>query len=254
MKLVTEGITRVFFRNRRNTNFFEAVAPTDFELAEGSLTAVVGKSGSGKTTFINMLSGLLRPTEGRVLLDGKDLYAMKDADRCILRNRCYGIVPQGQTGLQSLTVLENVLLPVQLYNPRENKTEAALSLLSELGIADLQDVFPNELSGGELRRMAIARALITDPAIIIADEPTGDLDETATQTVMNLFRLRASHGSSVLIVTHDNDAALRADHIYQMSLGSIVRASPRTPPGTLSLDPARGSSPLTRNACMKAVF
>lgn len=221
MKLKSKGITRSFFRKGRNTNFFYALQKTDFELQEGAVTEIVGRSGSGKTTFANILSGLLVPTEGSLYLDGVELYALKDERRSILRNRHIGMVPQGQTGLQSLNVLENVLAPAMMYGDMKGREALARQYLEEMEISDLCDVYSNELSGGELRRMSIARALINSPEIIIADEPTGDLDDDTTALVLRLFRRLAEKGCSVLIVTHEQEAIHYADNIYRMEKGVL---------------------------------
>lgn len=221
MKLKSKGITRSFFRKGRNTNFFYALQKTDFELQEGAVTEIVGRSGSGKTTFANILSGLLVPTEGSLYLDGVDLYALSDERRSILRNRHIGMAPQGQTGLQSLTVLENVLAPAMMYGDMKGREAIARQYLEEMEISDLCDVYSNELSGGELRRMSIARALINSPEIIIADEPTGDLDDDTTALVLRLFRKLADKGCSVLIVTHEQEAVHYADNIYRMENGVL---------------------------------
>ena len=219
MKLKAEKAGRMYFRGGRDTNYFYAVEAQDFELEEGCITIITGRSGSGKTTFINMLCGLLTPSCGRVLLDGRDIYALSDRERSLLRNRSFGIIPQGQTGLQCLTVSENVLLPVSMYGNADAKKEQARELLEKLGIGDLWDVYSNELSGGELRRMSVARALINDPGIIIADEPTGDLDDDTTKLVMELLKSRAKNGASVLIVTHDKDVIPYGDIVYKMQNG-----------------------------------
>lgn len=223
MKLTAEKIGRMYFRSSRHTNFFYAIESLDFELKEGCITAVTGRSGSGKTTFINMLCGLLTPSCGRVLLDGTDLYALSDKERSILRNRHFGIIPQGQTGLQSLTVLENIMLPAAIYGKAEAKKEIAETLMERLGISDLRDVYSNELSGGELRRMSVARALINEPEIMIADEPTGDLDADTTVLVMELLKSRAEEGASVLIVTHDKDVLPYSDIVYTMEKGTLKK-------------------------------
>ena len=222
MILEASGICRVFLRNRSDTNIFYAVNKTDFSLQEGKLTAIVGRSGSGKTTFINMLAGLLTPTEGTVQLGGRDLYAMTDRERSLLRNQSMGVIPQGQTGLASLTVLENVLAPAAMYGDAAPKRERAMQLLETVGIADLENVYANELSGGELRRMAIARALINEPQIIIADEPTGDLDDETTDMVLRLLKGCTECGASVLMVTHDSSALPYADILYRMDKGSLT--------------------------------
>lgn len=216
MKLEAKGISRNYFRNGKGTNWFCAVEPTDLILPEGSLTELVGRSGSGKTTLSNMLAGLLVPTGGTVMLDGEDLYALDDKRRSMLRGRHIGVVPQGQTGLQSLTVMENVLAPSMMYRDTAGKEERARELLGKMGILDLADVYSNELSGGELRRMSIARAMINSPEILIADEPTADLDDAATELVLKLLRAYADGGASVLVVTHEKDARRYADLLLTM--------------------------------------
>ena len=142
MELKAEGISRRYFRKAKGRNVFFAVKETDFTLPEGALTEIVGRSGSGKSTFLNMLAGLLTPTSGRVLLDGTDLYALDDAERSRVRGSSIGVIPQGQTGLQSLTVLENVLLPCTMYGEK-GRRERAMELLGSMGIGELAGVYPN---------------------------------------------------------------------------------------------------------------
>lgn len=221
MEIKAEGIARTFFRKGRGTNFFYAVNPTDLTLRGGTLTAVVGKSGSGKTTLANMLCGLLRPTEGRVLFGGEDVYAWDDRRRSEWRSRKIGVVPQVSSGLQSLTVLENVVLPSAMYGGAD-RTGFARELLKTLGVAELSDVYAGELSGGEARRMAVARALINVPELIVADEPTGDLDPDMTRTVFGLLRNAAEKGAAVLLITHEENAAAFADRVFVMEKGSLV--------------------------------
>ena len=221
MKLTAKGISRRFFRNARNSNYFYAVEKTDLDLEEGKITVLIGRSGSGKTTLINMLAGVLTPTEGSVMLDGQDIYKLSDTDRSITRCRHIGYIPQGQTGLQSLTVLENVLAPSVMYPSNSDQTKYAHKLLNAMRIDDLSDIYSNELSGGELRRMSIARALINSPEIIIADEPTADLDNDTTSLVLGLFRQLADNGASVLIVTHESDVLSYADRVCKMDKGIL---------------------------------
>ncbi len=221
MKLTAKGISRRFFRNARNSNYFYAVEKTDLDLEEGKITVLIGRSGSGKTTLINMLAGVLTPTEGSVMLDGQDIYKLSDTDRSITRCRHIGYIPQGQTGLQSLTVLENVLAPSVMYPSNSDQTKYAHELLNAMSIDDLSDIYSNELSGGELRRMSIARALINSPEIIIADEPTADLDNDTTSLVLGLFRQLADNGASVLIVTHESDVLSYADRVCKMDKGIL---------------------------------
>lgn len=221
MELKAIGVSRRYFRQGKGKNFFYAVEKTDITLVSGVLTEITGRSGSGKSTLLNMLAGLLEPTEGRVLLDGADLYAMGDRERSRIRNTSIGVIPQGQTGLHSLTVLENVKLPSLLYAKEPCSDERAEELLDRVGIAELKDVYPNELSGGEMRRLAIARALVMDPGVILADEPTGDLDDENTRSVLALLRACADGGKAVLLVTHESEAAAYADAVYRMNNGVL---------------------------------
>ncbi|MBR1747349.1 MAG: ABC transporter ATP-binding protein [Clostridia bacterium] len=226
MHLQAKGITKDYFRKGRGTNVFTALHPTDLNV-DGGITVVVGKSGSGKSTLLNVLSGVLSPTEGTVLWDGEDIYALSDKTLSCLRNAKVGIVPQGQTGLQSLTVKENVLVPFYLSENKDKQASAlaesrADELLEKVGVSHLSDSYPNELSGGELRRMAIARALLNRPEVLFADEPTGDLDEENTALILRLFREIADQGTAVVMVTHDRDSLSYADKIYSMSSGVLT--------------------------------
>lgn len=233
MELRAEGISRRFLRKSGSSNIFMALEETDFLLPEGQLTEVTGRSGSGKSTLLNILGGLLAPTAGKVYLGAEDMYALSDASRSVLRNRHIGIIPQGQTALYSLTVLENVLLPRRMYpkpngpenavevlSPAEEETRAR-TLLEKVGISHLAEVWPNELSGGEMRRLAIARALMMQPEIILADEPTGDLDDENTGAVLQLLRDCADAGAAVLLVTHETEAREYADKVWTMRQGRL---------------------------------
>ena len=169
-----------------------------------------------------MMAGLLRPTSGQVFLDGTDLYALPDAELAKIRNRKIGIVPQGQTSLRALTVLENVMLPAQIYGPTGSAEERARALLEEVGIDGLAGVWPDELSGGERRRLAIARALVMQPGVLLADEPTADLDDENTRRVLQLLRKCADDGLGVLLVTHEPEAAAYADRVWHMDCGLVL--------------------------------
>ena len=238
MRLRAENISRKFPRKTGEANFFYAVNPTDLTLDPGTLTVIMGRSGSGKTTLLNMLAGLLAPSEGKVLLenpavegggngDTKDLYSLPDGELSILRNRHIGVVPQGHTGLDSLTVLENVKLPYALYHRDDGADARARELLEKMDIVHLAEVYPSELSGGEVRRLAIARALIMEPAVLLADEPTGDLDDENTEIVLKLFREIADRGTAVLLVTHESGAKRYADRVFRMDAGRL-KQNPET--------------------------
>lgn len=223
MILRAENISKKYYRPTKNTSHFEAVKSLDFSLEEGKVTEITGRSGSGKSTLLYMLAGLLKPSSGKVLLGDKDLYALKDEELSRLRNEKIGVIPQGQTGLFALTVLQNVLVPAAIYGETSTLEARAKKLLEEVGIADLADAKMTELSGGEMRRMAIARALIMNPEIIFADEPTDDLDDENTRVVLELLKKTARTGKSVLLVTHEASAAQYADEVYRMDAGEIKK-------------------------------
>jgi len=221
MNLEAIQVSRQYFRKSRESNVFSALQETDLCLRPGTLTEITGRSGSGKSTLLNILAGLLTLTTGKVLWDGQDVYSLEDGERSRLRNSMIGIIPQGQTGLHALTVLENVTLPFLMYGERAPE-DLALTLLDRVGISDLRDTCPKELSGGEMRRLAIARALIRQPGILLADEPTGDLDDENTRAVLTLLREQADRGAAVLLVTHEREAAAYADAVYRMDGGILT--------------------------------
>ena len=220
MVLKAEHVSRRFFRQRKGSNVFYAVKDVTL-LPAGTLTELTGRSGSGKSTLLNLLAGLLEPTEGKVFLDGEDLYALPDASRSRTRNEKLGVIPQGQSALHTLTVLENVLLPGLMYGNACSE-ERGMELLEQVGIAQLRNAYPGELSGGEQRRLAIARALALRPGVLLADEPTGDLDDENTQTVLSLLRRSADEGLAVLLVTHEREAARYVDRHYRMDGGMLL--------------------------------
>lgn len=221
MIIEATGLTKEFARARGGKRLFTAVHPLDIGLEERQLTLVSGHSGSGKSTLANMLAGILTPTAGHVRLDGTDLYSLRDEELSRLRNERIGLIPQGHTALRALTVLDNVLLPSILYTKAEAPADRARELLAAVGLGDLADAAPTELSGGELRRMAIARALLMDPAIVLADEPTAGLDSANATAVLTLLRDAADRGAAVLVVSHEAEAQRFADRSYVMEDGHL---------------------------------
>lgn len=220
------GVRKEFFRKgRESARYFDAVHDASFELAAGDIVACRGRSGSGKTTLLNIMGGLLLPTEGTVELQGQDLYALDDVQRSKLRNEAIGVVPQGQTALGSLTLLQNVVLPFGMYRPHQPVEERAMALLERLGIAGLADSYPAALSGGEMRRMAVARALVCRPRVLLADEPTGDLDDESTADVLEVLKTAAGEGMAVFMVTHDDQAAAAATRTMHMNAGELAVAA-----------------------------
>ena len=207
MILEATGLSKEFARARGGKRVFTAVHPMDFGLDERQLTVISGHSGSGKSTLLTMLAGILTPTAGHVRVEGTDLYSLRDEERSRLRNARIGLVPQGNTALRALSVLDNVLLPSILYATDEAPAGRARELLDAVGLTDLADAKPTELSGGELRRMAIARALLMEPSIVLADEPTAGLD--------------SANATAVLVVSHEADARHFADRGYTMEDGHL---------------------------------
>lgn len=222
MLLRALDLKKDFPRGGKDGAVLTAVQPLNMELIPGKLAEITGRSGSGKSTLLNMLAGLLTPSEGKVFLDDADLYALGEEERARLRNRCIGLIPQGHAALLALTVLENVLLPAVLYRKDPPPEARAKELLEQVGIADLMHARPNELSGGELRRMAVARALLLNPGVVLADEPTGDLDEENTAAVLQLLKQTAQQGAAVLLVTHEAEARAYADTLYRMANGVLT--------------------------------
>lgn len=222
MRLKATNISKKFPRLRDGANFFYALNETNFYIEGGTLAAITGRSGGGKTTLLNILGGLMQPSSGTITVDGEDLYQMDDKKLSLFRNQHIAVIPQGVSAVYTLPVLENVLLPTMMYGKRtaENIIRAE-KLLQQFGIDDLRDAMPSELSGGELRRMAIARAMVTEPEIILADEPTGDLDDENTVIVLELLRKTADQGTAVLVISHDADTLKYADRIYRMDAGSL---------------------------------
>ena len=219
MTLKAENLSRRYMRKTGLANYFYAVRGASLELRPGEVTVLMGRSGSGKTTLLHMLSGLLTPTEGRVTLGDTDLYALGDAALSKLRNERIAVVPQSRSAIDSLSVLENVVLPGTMYG--SGNEDEARRWLEALDILHLADARPAELSGGELRRMAIARALAQRPTALLADEPTGDLDDANTGRVLTVLKEAAAAGIAVLIVSHDSEAEKYADGLYRMDGGVI---------------------------------
>ena len=219
--LKAQSVNKSFNRGGRE---FVAVQDASLEISEGSLTVISGRSGSGKSTLLNMLSGALRPSSGWVVINGKDIYTLKDSERSLLRGDILGLVPQGKSMVMSLSVTENVLLPLLIRGTvSDTDIERAKELLKRLKLTELKDALPAGLSGGEIRRAAIARALITSPKILLADEPTGDLDSESTEIVLEMFKEKAEEGTAVLLVTHDKDVMNIGDVLYTMDNGRITQ-------------------------------
>ena len=216
----TENLSKSF---KRGSNTLFAVKNVNFTLEEGDFVNIIGRSGSGKSTFLNLLSGLLKPTEGKIFAKGKDMSDFSDREISKYRNEVIGFVPQSLGTLPNLNVLENVSLPYYLFKRDDSAYEKAAMLLDEMGILHLKDDFPKNLSGGELKRVLIARSMINSPELLILDEPTSDLDKNTTMEIMDLLKKINSKGTALIIVTHELDILKYGNTLYQMEDGSLIK-------------------------------
>jgi putative ABC transport system ATP-binding protein len=193
-----------------------------FSIGGGETVAVVGASGAGKSTLLALLAGLDTPTTGRVQLNGAELTALDEDGRAAIRAQHVGFVFQSFHLVPSLTALENVMLPLELAG-KPNARAAALAAMDNVGLAPRSGHYPNQLSGGEQQRVAIARAFVTNPAVLFADEPTGNLDKANGEKVMNLlFELNAARGTTLILVTHDLHLAERCQRVIRLDNGKVV--------------------------------
>lgn len=201
----------------------EVLHALDLEATAGECIALVGRSGSGKSTLLNLISGIDLPAAGQVFINGLDLTRMSERDRTLFRRRHIGFVYQFFNLLPTLTVLENLLLPLELNRQKHDRAHA---LLAEIGLVDRAGDFPDRLSGGEQQRVAIARALVHEPCLILADEPTGNLDEETGRRILDLLiRLARFNDGMLLIVTHAREVAASADRILVLADGRLSQAT-----------------------------
>ena len=200
-----------------------AVDHVSFEVEKGEFVAIVGASGSGKSTLMNLIGGIDRPTAGKVMIDGEDLYALSENERAIFRRRNIGMIFQFYNLIPTLTAEENIMLPFLLDKRRPEKAKVK-DLLALLGLEARATHLPSALSGGQQQRVSIGRALINDPAFILADEPTGNLDSQSGREVMALLQMaNRKYHQTVLLITHDERIALSADRILTIGDGKLLR-------------------------------
>jgi putative ABC transport system ATP-binding protein len=216
------SVSHVYKSVTDSTGTLDILRDIDFTLAPRETAAIVGASGSGKSTLLSIIAGLDTPTSGTVLLAGHDLFAIDEDARAALRARQVGFVFQSFQLLGNLTALENVMLPLELAG-RKDSRKAAGEMMARVGLAARLGHYPKVLSGGEQQRVALARAFVVQPAVLLADEPTGSLDFATGETVMQLmFELNREHGTTLVLVTHDNAIAQRCERRITIEAGRIV--------------------------------
>ena len=217
--LQTRGLKKVYGTGEARVRALDGV---DLDVEQGEFVAVVGTSGSGKSTLLHMLGGLDRPTAGTVTVDGRNIFALSDEALTVFRRRKIGFVFQAYNLVPVLSVWENIVLPVQLDGRRPDKAYLA-QVVEALGLSEKLDRLPGQLSGGQQQRVAIARALAAQPAILLADEPTGNLDSKTSQDVLGLMKVTGRRFSQTMVmITHNEEIAQLADRIVRIEDGRIV--------------------------------
>ncbi len=216
----TENLHKIY---HTKTDKVHALKGISINIKKGDMVAVMGPSGSGKSTFLHLLGGLDKPSEGRVYIDNQDINSLDDNQLAKFRNEKIGFVFQFHYLLPELSTLENVLIPARLYRKTKDDYKKAVNLLEDLGLKDRINHLPSELSGGEQQRVAIARAIINAPDVVIADEPTGNLDSDNTKKVMNILKqLNENNNTTIVLATHDKEVAKYCRYILYMKDGKIV--------------------------------
>ena len=207
----------------KGENQVKAVDNISFSVEKGEFVAIIGASGSGKSTLLHLIGGVDRPTSGKVYIDGKDIYTLNDDNLAIFRRRQVGLIYQFYNLIPVLNVSENITFPTKLDGRKVN--EAKLNdLLKTLGLEKRRNNLPNQLSGGQQQRVSIGRAMMNEPALMLADEPTGNLDSKASEEIISLLRLsNKKYNQTVIIITHDEKIALEADRIITIDDGRIIK-------------------------------
>lgn len=218
--LKVENLSKVYGKGE---NQVKAVDNISFSVHKGEFVAIIGASGSGKSTLLHLLGGVDRPTSGKVFIEGKDIYSLSDDNLSIFRRRQVGLIYQFYNLIPVLNVVENITLPCNL-DAKQINTKRLTDLLSTLGLEKRKNNLPNQLSGGQQQRVSIGRAMMNDPAILLADEPTGNLDSKASEEIVSLLKLsNKKYNQTVIIITHDEKIALEADRIITIDDGKIIR-------------------------------
>ena len=213
---------------KREGNSFQAVKNVNLFVEKGDYISIVGRSGSGKSTLLNIMTGFLKPDFGQVVINTEDIFKKDDKEISFFRNRKINYIPQGNTILSNLTVVENVALPFFISKNEGSGFEKAHYILDKLGLEYLSEQYPKALSGGEIKRVLIARAIVNNPEILIADEPTGSLDIKSSKEVMEIFSKINTEGTTVVMVTHEQDTLKYSKKVYTMIDGELFSGNKLT--------------------------
>lgn len=217
--LKVENLTKIYGKGNTKVTALDNVS---FSVEKGEFVAIVGASGSGKSTLLHILGGVDRPTSGKVIVDKEDVYKLNEANLAIFRRRQVGLIYQFYNLIPILNIEENITLPI-LLDGRKVDCEYLNELINILGLEKRLNHLPNELSGGEQQRVSIGRALMNRPAILLADEPTGNLDSKSSKEILELFKLsNKKYNQTIIMITHDNSLALNADRIITIKDGRII--------------------------------
>lgn len=218
--LRVENLTKVYGKGENEVRALDGVS---FSVNKGEFIAIIGPSGSGKSTLLHILGGVDRPTSGKVFMDGKDVYAQDEEQLAIFRRRQVGLIYQFYNLIPVLNVTENITLPVLMDGQKVNQ-ERLTELMTTLKLVGRENHLPNQLSGGQQQRVSIGRALMNAPAVVLADEPTGNLDSKNSQEIVDLLKMsNEKYGQTLIIITHDESIALQADRIIAIEDGKITR-------------------------------
>ena len=218
--LRVENLTKVYGKGENEVRALDGVS---FLVEKGAFVAVIGPSGSGKSTLLHILGGVDRPTGGKVFMDGKDVYAQNEEQLAIFRRRQVGLIYQFYNLIPVLNVTENITLPVLMDGQKVNQNRLA-ELMTTLKLIGRENHLPNQLSGGQQQRVSIGRALMNAPAVVLADEPTGNLDSRSSREIVELLKVsNEKYGQTLLVITHDESIALQADRILSIEDGKITR-------------------------------
>ena len=218
--LRVENLTKVYGKGENEVRALDGVS---FSVEKGAFVAVIGPSGSGKSTLLHILGGVDRPTGGKVFMDGKDVYAQNEEQLAIFRRRQVGLIYQFYNLIPVLNVTENITLPVLMDGQKVNQNRLA-ELMTTLNLTGRENHLPNQLSGGQQQRVSIGRALVNAPAVVLADEPTGNLDSKSSREIVELLKVsNEKYGQTLIVITHDESIALQADRILSIEDGKITR-------------------------------